>query len=595
VELRGANRIRARLTAAGLGVLLALLVLAAPAGASSLKVPREFYTPPGGYGLSSQKVIKIADRTEKARSEKRKRGRLVAAAYTNGPGRWQVSYWQGRKEVVQVAIDDATGAVLEQWTGPQVPWRMARGYEGQFGRKLNAPYIFIPLCALFLLPFFDPRRPLRMVHLDLLALLAFAASHIYFNKGDIATSVPLAYPPMLYLLARMLWVGFRPRERPQKLVPFAPLLVLSLGLLFLVGFRVALNIADGQVIDVGYAGTVGADRIADGDQLYGGWPKGIEKGDTYGPINYLAYVPWEQLMPWKGRWDDLPSAHAAALTFDLLTVLGLLVLGRRLRAGPEGKLLGVALAYAWAAYPYSTFVLQSNANDSLVAALVVWALIFLRSPVRRGAIMGLAAAAKFTPIVLAPLFATATGERRWRNGAIASAALVAVVLISFVPWIPDGGLSELYDRTLGYQAGRNSPFSIWGQHPGLEWLHVVALAFAGLLALAVAFVPRRKLPMQIAALAAAVMIAIELTADHWFYLYIVWFAPLVLIAAFLPLRTDREPGPLGPPRDAELATEAPLEEPLTIGSLEEPLNSPVRAAARSPWHGRRRRPRSVRP
>ena len=38
--------------------------------------------------------------------------------------------------------------------------------------------------------------------------------------------------------------------------------------------------------------------------------------------------------------------------------------------------------------------------------------------------------------------------------------------------------------------------------------------------------------MQVAALAAAVMIAIEMTADHWFYLYIVWFAPLVLVALF---------------------------------------------------------------
>jgi hypothetical protein len=548
VELRGATRLRARV-AAGLGVVLAFLVLAAPAGAASLTAPKEFYGPPGGYGLSAQKVLKIADRTAAARSEQRKhKNRLIPVAYTNGPGRWQVSYWQGRKERAQIQIDDATGAVLEQWTGPQVAWRMARGYEGQFGRKLNAPYIFIPLCLLFLLPFFDPRRPFRMVHLDLLALLAFAASHVYFNKGDIATSVPLAYPPMLYLLARMLWVGFRPRARRQSLVPFAPLLVLSLGLLFLVGFRVALNVADGQVIDVGYAGTIGADRIADGDQLYGEgqWPKGIEKGDTYGPVNYLAYLPWEQVLPWKGSWDELPSAHAAALTFDLLTLLGLLVLGRRLRAGPEGTLLGVALAYAWAAYPYSTFVLQSNANDSLIAALVVWALVFLRSPAGRGAMIGLAAAAKFTPIVLAPLFATASGERRWRNGAIASAALIAVVVVTFVPWIPDGGVRELYDRTLGYQAGRNSPFSIWGQEPGLDWLHVVTIAFGGLLAIAVAFVPRRKSPMQVAALAAAVMIAIELTADHWFYLYIVWFAPLVLVAAFLPLRTDPPPDPLAP-------------------------------------------------
>ena len=48
---------------------------------------------------------------------------------------------------------------------------MARGYEGAFGRKLNAPYVWIPLCLLFLLPFVDPRRPFRLLHLDLLVLL----------------------------------------------------------------------------------------------------------------------------------------------------------------------------------------------------------------------------------------------------------------------------------------------------------------------------------------------------------------------------------------------------------------------------------------
>ena len=220
----------------------------------------------------------------------------------------------------------------------------------------------------------------------------------------------------------------------------------------------------------------------------------------------------------------------------------------RPRAGPEGTLLGLALAYAWAAYPYSLFVLQSNANDTLVAALVVWALVFVRSPAGRGAMVALAAAAKFTPIVLAPLFATASddGRRWWRGAIISSLVIVAVIAAAFVPWIPDGGVRELYDRTLGYQAGRESPFSIWGQEPGLEWLHTASIAFAGALALAVAFVPRRKSVAQVAALAAAVMLAIELTADHWFYLYIVWFAPLVLVASFAPLRTNVSASPLGP-------------------------------------------------
>ena len=49
---------------------------------------------------------------------------------------------------------------------------------------------------------------------------------------------------------------------------------------------------------------------------------------------------------------------------------------------------------------------------------------------------------------------------------------------------------------------------------------------AAVLAIIVAFVPRRRSLPQIAALAAAVLIAVQLFADHWFYLYIVWFVPL---------------------------------------------------------------------
>jgi hypothetical protein len=38
--------------------------------------------------------------------------------------------------------------------------------------------------------------------------------------------------------------------------------------------------------------------------------------------------------------------------------------------------------------------------------------------------------------------------------------------------------------------------------------------------------------VQVAALAAALLIAVQVTANHWFYPYAVWFAPLVLLAAF---------------------------------------------------------------
>jgi hypothetical protein len=63
------------------------------------------------------------------------------------------------------------------------------------------------------------------------------------------------------------------------------------------------------------------------------------------------------------------------------------------------------------------------------------------------------------------------------------------------------------------------------------------------------FVPRFRSTVQLAALAAALLIAIQVTANHWFYPYVVWFAPLVLVAVFAQQRGP-EPSLLGRPRAA---------------------------------------------
>src|SRR5262249_5644431 len=150
---------------------------------------------------------------------------------------------------------------------------------------------------------------------------------------------------------------------------------LVLGVVFLIGFRIALNVTDSNVIDVGYSGVIGAHRIVDGKRLYGAYPADDEHGDTYGPGNYEAYTPLERTFGWSGRWDGLPAAHAAAIVFDLLAVGLLFLLGRRLR----GPTLGIALAYAWVSYPFTLFALESNSNDTLVAVLLLAALLFATS------------------------------------------------------------------------------------------------------------------------------------------------------------------------------------------------------------------------
>jgi Glycosyltransferase family 87 len=455
-----------------------------------------------------------------------------------GPGlprQWQVDFFDsGGTDVGQVVIDDTGACVVEKWTGAQVETKLARGYHGAVSGAVNHLWIWLPLCVLFLAPFVDPRRPLRLIHLDLLALLGFSVSLAFFNHAKIEASVALVYPVLAYVFLRMVIAGFRPTETRDRLLPLAPRGLLVAGIVALIAFHTAYIAKEGKVIDVGLAGVVGADRLAKGEDVYGeGSSSSMPiRGDVYGPVNYIAYLPFEQALPWSGHWDEVSAARAAALGFELLTALALFGLGRRVRAGPEGTTLGIALAYAWLAYPFTMYALGSSFNDSLVALLVVCCLLVLSSAPARGAASALAGLTKFGPLVLAPLFAAGHGERRPRPLILFTLAFLVTAAIVTIPLLPDGGFRELYDRSLGYQASRGSPFSVWDQAPSLHWLQTLSKVFALGLAALFFFVPQRRSTVQVAALAAALLIAVQVTANHWFYPYAVWFAPLVLVAVF---------------------------------------------------------------
>jgi hypothetical protein len=537
----------ARIAALCAAAALALLA-AAPAHADDLVRPKSMDRPPEGYRLTGRQAEQIADRTPTAIHARRSQRGVYDNVFEKSGSRWQVSYYvthgQETKEIAQIYVSDDTGRVTEAWTGPQVAWTMARGYPGAFGRKVNSPYVWIALTLLFIAPFVDPRRLLRIRHLDLAALMAFGVSVAFFNDANIDASVPLAYPLLLYVLARMLWVGLRRGRRRDPLRLLVPASWLVIGLLFLVGFRIGLNVADSNVIDVGYAGVIGADRLADGDKLWGAFPKDNEHGDTYGPVTYAAYVPFEQALPWSGRWDDLPAAHGAAIFFDLLCLGLLFLIGRRMR----GPTLGLALAYAWAANPFTLYAMNCNVNDGLVAALVLGAIAAASSPAGRGALVALAGMAKFAPLALAPLFATySRGALRFVLGAALALAPCLLLILGY------GGLHDFYDRTLGFQASRGSPFSVWGLY-GWDTAQTVVQVGAVLLAVAVAFLPRRRDLVGLSALTAAVLVALQLGVTHWFYLYIVWFLGPALIA----LLGDAEPAERRePPTYAEQLAQLP--------------------------------------
>lgn len=492
---------------------------------------------------------------------------------------WTVSFVDIKEKVqAEVLVDDTRGVITETRTGPQVAWQMARGYPGAFGRSVTEPQIWIPLLALFLIPLVRWRRPLSWHTLDLLALCGFSVSLVWFDRGEIFTSVPLAYPPMLYLGGRLAWIGLRgsrpvkavaadaivaePGSRRPRFASWCPTWLLVTVMLVAVGLRLGLNAFDSNVVDVGYAGVIGADRIAHGQTPYGTFPTDCGQCDTYGPVTYLAYVPFELAMPWVGKWNDLPAAHGAAVLFDLVALLGMIVLGWRL----GGRRLGVGLGLAWAAFPFTAYALESNSNDALVAACLVWGLVLAHRPVARGLAVGLAVMSKFSPALLLALWARhpfprATTTRR-RLGAYVAGVALAVLVTGWVLVLDgDNGLRAFWSRTLGYQLDRQSPFSIWGQYTWLRPVQIGLSIAVALFALFVALRPRQLDLRGFAALSGALLIGIQLTVTHWFYLYIPWFVPFALVALVPEWPALRSVPPTMDP------TPEAAPEPLLTGSL----------------------------
>lgn len=486
-------------------------------------------TPPAGYTRKGREILAIAARQPDAKRIVNQVKGAYAGAYTKGPGRWQVSYFsrdKPPKEVAQMYIDDASGRVTEHYTSYKVPWTMARGYSGAFGRKVNSPWVWIPMTVLFLVPF----ALTRGVRIDLVAIAAFGISVAFFNDAEIWNSVPISWSLMVFLLGRMLWLGLRrvPDRPPMRL--WIPPAALAVGVVFLLGFRVGLDLTNSNVIDVGYGSVVGADRIASGEPVYANFPKDIEHGDTYGPVMYAAYVPFSKLLGFSGRWDgDLPAAHGAAIAWDLLACLLLFLLGRRMR----GPTLGIVLAYAWASCPLTLYALMSNTNDSLVAVFLIAALLAAARPAARGALVALGGMTKFATLGLGPLFALHAFDRTRSWGVVRYTLAFAVAFaVAMLPlWLHGQGIPTLYDRTLGFQNDRGAPFSPWGLYDehGLQRIWQLGSV---VLAVGLAFVPRRRDVAGLAACSAAIVLALEASLTYWFYLYIVWFAAPVFVASF---------------------------------------------------------------
>jgi hypothetical protein len=571
-----ARRLLAVLVCAAALPVAAHAATSAPApgttGTHFVQVPTGAKTPPRLTMAQALAVLRADPKVRAWLTRYPRKGIVDQETFDATTRSWTVKIWWGAAgEIAEGKVDDASGALTEAWTGPQVAWGMARGTNGAFGgTTINDPWVWGGFCLVFLLGLGDLRRPISLRNLDLVMLLSPTASLFFFNRGDIFTAVPLFYPALVWVVVRGAWVGVTGRGSPTRIVWPAWLLIAAT--VFLAGFRVGLNVEASNVIDVGYSGVIGAQRIvSQGQAPWGNFPvedsrpacgpadasgeirdriqtngrceSANPQGDTYGPTAYEAYIPGYLVEGWSGKWDGLPAVHFTSVAFDLLSIIGLFLVG--LRFG--GMRLGAILSFAWAAFPFTQYVSNSNTNDAIMPCVLIYGFWLVSSPVGRGVFGALSAWSKFASLVVAPLWATYPGRRpSWRYLIAFAVATVAAFSVVLLEPSPLHELRVFWDRTVAWQMSRSAPFSLWDWRQyharGLPNLHLVQRVLQGILviaALAVAFVPRRKSPLQLAALTAALLAGFELVLTYWLYTYIPWFFPFAAIAVLAPAAAAR--------------------------------------------------------
>lgn len=426
---------------------------------------------------------------------------------------------------------------------PLLPHLSSNGFEYP---AVSNVWVCVPFCALMLLPLSDLSAWRRLFYLDLLVLLSFVVALGLERPGRV-WPVVLIYPSLLYLAGRMIAIARArgddhgtPRIPARTLRVLLPRSWLVIGIAVLAAVHVGWALQGTASTDVARGGVQGAQSILHGRALYG---TGASHGgldphtDTYGPLDYEAYAPFASVAGAR------TAARLTTLLFDLLTALLLFALGRQVR----GPTAGVLLAYCWLAFPFTLYEDALGFNDSIVAAALVGTLLAARSPARRGVMAAVAGWSKFSPLALVPLLATyrpygQPGARREARFAIAFVLATAVI---FLPALSHSSVEEFFTRTLGFQATRAPGGSVWAFLQGSYSAHAPAIstasrvlhglltALAGGLVFVLLRAPRRQDVVGLAAASAALLIALEVCLSYYSFSYILWFAPLVLVAVIL--------------------------------------------------------------
>jgi hypothetical protein len=188
------------------------------------------------------------------------------------------------------------------------------------------------------------------------------------------------------------------------------------------------------------------------------------------------------------------------------------------------------MALAWLAVPPLLVTVSTGTTDVMLGAILAGAALLWRRPAACSGMLAVGGWFKLAPFALLPIcLAPLRGRRLTR----AVAAVVGVSLPPVALLLALGGLHGPVDmlHAMSFQLSRGSLQSVWSV---LGVGGVQPLAQAGVIGLIVAAVVKlRREPdlahdrARMAALGAVVLLGLQLAADYWAFLYLVWVIPLV--------------------------------------------------------------------
>jgi hypothetical protein len=234
-----------------------------------------------------------------------------------------------------------------------------------------------------------------------------------------------------------------------------------------------------------------------------------------------------------------------ALGCHLAVVTGLILIGA-LQFGDVRT--GFAAGTLYLMMPYTAFHF-SQAHHVWPAALILWSIYCFRRPTLSGALLGLAIGTTFFPMLVLPAwmqFYRGRGVGRFILGLSLTGIVglgLTLLMLNTTGEFPRGVWRILHQSDWQPWRIPTSP-SIW---QGIHWAYrlPIFILYAGMVLTSWLWPPVRNLG-QLIAFSAAVMIGIQFWYADRGGLYVLWFAPLMILLIVRPNLSESQPVDPGP-------------------------------------------------